>query len=243
LKNQQEIEDLNTSISHLRSELSFKKDELKLLNESNIKTNEKFQELLVLERRNVARLREEEIRYARLENERTAVMKEKAIAVARAKELGSLKSSLDEKINELETNAKVVSRLRLEAEAIAEKIFKEKLLKHKQEKAIHQLEVDQHHSRAVRALDDAKMNTKLLRDENLRLKQEIRAVKIQLSKQRAKKTFHVIKRGPQRYDGPARGKNNLFWLKFRNPELKEEFEGQESPIVTPTSTPESSPDP
>merc|ERR1712060_785556 len=122
-------------------------------------------------------------------------------------------------------------------------IFEEKLQKHKQEKAINQREVEQHHSRAVRALDNAKMNTKLLRNKNLLLKQEIRAVKIQLSKQRAKKTLHVIKRGPQRYNGPARGKNNLFWLKFRNPELKGEFEGQESPVVTPTSTPESSPDP
>merc|ERR1712060_325996 len=106
-------------------------------------------------------------------------------------------------------------------------IFEEKLQKHKQEKAINQREVEQHHSRAVKALDNAKMNTKLLRNKNLLLKQEI----------------HAVKRGPQRYNGPARGKNNLFWLKFRNPELKGEFEGQESPVVTPTSTPESSPDP
>jgi len=243
VKNQQEIEDLKNSINLLRSELSFSKDEFEQLKSGNVNSNVKFQELLVLERRNVDRLREEEFRCKRLEDELILVLSEKDQAVARAEELRSVKSSLEMNINELETNAKVLSRLELEAKAMAEKIVSEKLEKHKEKKAIKQREVERHYNRAVLALHDAKEDKKLLREASGRLKQEIRAVKSLLAKQRAKKTLHLnLKRGPQRYNGPLKGKGNLFWLKFRNPELKEEFEGQESPAVTPTSTPESSPE-
>merc|ERR1719334_1279260 len=48
---------------------------------------------------------------------------------------------------------------------------------------------------------------------------------------------------PIKYDGPQRGKFNKFWFKFRNPELKEEIEAAEGPELTPTQTPDTTPEP
>lgn len=253
LVNQQEIEDLNNVSNELQSELSLTRRELQHLKANNVATDEKFQKLWVLERQNVARLREAENRCSGLEQRLSSILKEKAEALARVEELRSFKSSLELRLEELETKAEVVAKLELQAKSMAEKMVKEKVEEHNQKEVVKQRELQGLHNRAALALEEAKREKHHLSEENERLKQELRSVKIQLSKQpgglltrnsaSVKKALHFnIKQTPQRYDGPLKGKNNLFWLKFRNPELKEQLEGQESPPVTPTSTPESSPD-
>jgi len=249
---QQEIGDLTNSTNQMRSELSLIQGDLQQVKAENFDINAKFQELAVLERGNIARLREEENRCNGLEHELTLALKEKDTAVARVAELNFIKSSLKAKMNELETNAELASRIELEARAKAEKLVSEHLESYKQEEVVKRRELEGLHNRAVLALQDAKQDRKQLNIENERLKRELRSVKIQLSKQKggllsqkANQKLLDLSRshGPQRYDGPLKGKNNLFWLKFRNPELKEKIEREESPPITPTSTPESSPDP
>ena len=64
---------------------------------------------------------------------------------------------------------------------MAEKMVLEKVEEHKQKEIVKQRELESLHNRAVSALEDAKQEKHHLREENKRLKQELRAVKIQLS--------------------------------------------------------------
>ena len=66
---------------------------------------------------------------------------------------------------------------------MAEKMVLEKVEEHKQKEIVKQRELESLHNRAVSALEDAKQEKHHLMEENERLKQELRAVKIQLSKQ------------------------------------------------------------
>jgi len=50
-------------------------------------------------------------------------------------------------------------------------------------------------------------------------------------------------KGPQKYDGPLKGRDNKFWAKFLNPHLKEQIEKAEGPVLTPTQTPDTTPEP
>jgi len=56
-------------------------------------------------------------------------------------------------------------------------------------------------------------------------------------------SFSQHSREPVKYDGPLRGKGNNFWFKIRNPELKEQIEAAEGPVLTPTQTPDTTPEP
>ena len=62
-------------------------------------------------------------------------------------------------------------------------MVREKVVEHKQKEIVKQRELESLHNRAVSALENAKQEKQHLREENERLKQELRAVKIQLSKQ------------------------------------------------------------
>ena len=62
-------------------------------------------------------------------------------------------------------------------------MVREKVVEHKQKEIVKQRELESLHNRAVLALENANQEKQHLREENERLKQELRAVKIQLSKQ------------------------------------------------------------
>ena len=62
-------------------------------------------------------------------------------------------------------------------------MVREKVVEHKQKEIVKQRELESLHNRAVSALENAKQEKQHLREENEGLKQELRAVKIQLSKQ------------------------------------------------------------
>ena len=73
------------------------------------------------------------------------------------------------------------------------KIVREKVEEHKQKEVVKQRELQGLHNRAVSTLEETKQEKQHLREENERLKQELRSVKIQLSKQpsseRAQRAF------------------------------------------------------
>jgi len=56
-------------------------------------------------------------------------------------------------------------------------------------------------------------------------------------------SFFISNSEPRKYDGPLKGRDNTFWVKFRNPHLKEQIEAAEGPVLTPTQTPDTSPEP
>ena len=68
---------------------------------------------------------------------------------------------------------------------MVEKIVREKVEQHKHKEDVKQRELQGLHDRAVLNLEDTKEEKQHLREENVRLKQELRSVKIQLSKQHA----------------------------------------------------------
>jgi len=56
-------------------------------------------------------------------------------------------------------------------------------------------------------------------------------------------SYLINNSAPRKYDGPLKGAGNTFWVKFRNPHLKEQIEAAEGPVLTPTQTPDTSPEP
>jgi len=56
-------------------------------------------------------------------------------------------------------------------------------------------------------------------------------------------TFITPNSGPTKYNGPLKGRSNTFWTTFRNPQLKEQIIAAQGPVLTPTETPETSPEP
>ena len=78
------------------------------------------------------------------------------------------------RLKELETITEVVARLELQARSMAEKIVREKMEEHKQKEVAKQREVESLHNRAVSALEVLIQEKHHLREENERLKQELR---------------------------------------------------------------------
>ena len=68
---------------------------------------------------------------------------------------------------------------------MVEKIVREKVEEHKHKEDVKQRELQGLHDRAVSNLEYTKEEKQHLREENVRLKQELRSVKIRLSKQHA----------------------------------------------------------
>ena len=83
------------------------------------------------------------------------------------------------------TKTEEVARLELQAKSMAQQIVREKVEEHKHKEDVKQRELQGLHDRAVSNLEDTKEEKQHLREENVRLKQELRSVKIQLSKQHA----------------------------------------------------------
>ena len=101
-------------------------------------------------------------------------------------------------MKKLETN-EMVARLELQAKSLAEKIVREKVEEYKQKEIVKQRELESLHNRAVSVLENAKQEKQHLREENERLKQELRAVKIQLSKQPG--SYPIRSKGSTRGEG------------------------------------------
>ena len=66
---------------------------------------------------------------------------------------------------------------------MAEKMVRKKVEEHKQKEVVKERELQGLHNRAVSTLEDTKQEKQHLGEENELLKQELRSVKIQLSKQ------------------------------------------------------------
>ena len=92
---------------------------------------------------------------------------------------------MESRLKELETKTEVLARLELQAKLMARKIGREKVEEHKQKEVVKHRELQGLHNRVVSTLEDTSEEKQHLTEENERLKQELRSVKIHLSKQPA----------------------------------------------------------